>query len=255
MREICVLVVADESMVHELLEKVLLTHFHEFKVVGQVASSSEAIRAVSQLKPQVVIVDLQLQTGDATNIISSCSHFDIHTVFITSFNDDLIEALQFANLDFVFKPFDISDLISTLDKVSDDFKEPSSLISHQHKQNTLIHNLKTSSKKIILYNETDYRTQPLSQIVWAEAQGNKSLFHFTDGTSFEAHSPLRRFESMLQMRSFYRCHPYNLINLMHIENINPFDWVIEMKNGDHVEFEERKYNYINALLQEEKNSN
>lgn len=247
-----VYIASEDSMTRQVIRQVLETYFHEFEVVGETESAAEALKSIKDLKPDVVIVDLNLKEGDALQLLSALRPIEFHTVFISSFNDYLIEALQFAQVDFVFKPFDISDLITTIDKVSDSHKPKTPFLPHHHRVETLINNITSSSKEIILKGSKNFITQSLHQIVWAEAVGSKSIFHFVNGSIFEANSPLRRFESMLQLRSFFRCHPFMLVNLLHIDYIDPVTKLIRMSNDDQVPYEERRYHQLTTLLGEER---
>jgi len=252
MRVSRVYIASEDAMTRQVIRQVIETYFHEFDIVGETESAVDALRLIQILNPDVLIVDLNLKDGDALQLLSALRPINFHTVFISSFNDYLIEALQFAQVDFVFKPFDISDLITTIDKVSDSQKLKTPLLPHHHRVETLINNITSSSKEIILKGSKNFITQSLHQIVWAEAIGSKSIFHLAGGTVFEASSPLRRFESMLQLRSFFRCHPFMLVNLLHIDYIDPVTKFIVMSNGDQVPYEDRRYNQLTTLLSEER---
>lgn len=93
---------------------------------AETESAAEALKSIKDLKPDVVIVDLSLKEG-THQLLSALRLSELYR-FHLLFNDYLIEALQFAQVDFV-KPFDISDLITTIDKVSDSHKPKSSVFT------------------------------------------------------------------------------------------------------------------------------
>jgi DNA-binding NarL/FixJ family response regulator len=63
-----VLIADDSKPVSDMLTE-LITEAGRIEVIGVGESESDAIEAIRRLKPDVVVLDLQLKTGSGTNVI------------------------------------------------------------------------------------------------------------------------------------------------------------------------------------------
>lgn len=88
-RPVKVLIVDDQSLVREGLRE-LMKHWREFEVVGQAANGEEAISACKALRPDMVLMDVQMPVMDgieATKVITS-EFPRISVVMLTVMLDD-----------------------------------------------------------------------------------------------------------------------------------------------------------------------
>jgi DNA-binding NarL/FixJ family response regulator len=63
-----VFIADDSAPVAEMLRE-LITEAGRIEVVGEADSQANAIAAIARLKPDVVVLDLQLKTGSGTDVI------------------------------------------------------------------------------------------------------------------------------------------------------------------------------------------
>lgn len=105
-RRIRVVVVDDHAMLRRGL-RFFLRGFDDLELVGEAASSKEAIELCGQTEPDVVLMDMIMPEGggaEATRIIRDL-HPDIQIIALTSFQEeDLIErALQAGAIGYLLK--------------------------------------------------------------------------------------------------------------------------------------------------------
>ncbi len=84
-----ILVVDDQSLVREGLAIILDTQ-PDIKVIGQAADGREAVKLVSQLQPDVVLMDIRMPTMDgikATRQIKE-THPQIQVIILTTYDED-----------------------------------------------------------------------------------------------------------------------------------------------------------------------
>lgn len=106
------------------------TYFHgildrepDFTVVGEAESGREAVRMAIMLKPDIVLMDIQMETEtagiDATRLIHE-SLPDTKIIILTIHSDDemLFQAYSSGAMDYIVKTDSIAKIISSIEKVS-----------------------------------------------------------------------------------------------------------------------------------------
>lgn len=98
-------VVDDEQPAREEL-CFLLGHMTDVEIVGQASNGVEAVRLVEDLKPDLLLLDVQMPglTGFevARRLLQRGSH--AHVVFVTAFDQYAIEAFNVNAVDYLLKP-------------------------------------------------------------------------------------------------------------------------------------------------------
>lgn len=120
MPAIRVLLVDDYVLLRELLAKIL-TPDRGFEVVGQAADGFEAVNKVQFLKPDLVLMDMNMPRCDgleATKIISE-RQLDTKVVILTSYPEDarVLQALSIGAAASMAKNFTIPELLQTLSNI------------------------------------------------------------------------------------------------------------------------------------------
>ena len=112
-----ILIVDDQKTIRESI-KLLLDRVPEFSIVGTVNNGIEAIAQVGKLKPDVVLMDIEMPELDglgATEIISQC-HKEVKVLILSSLDrDDLIDrALDTGAVGYLLKNMSDRELIKAI---------------------------------------------------------------------------------------------------------------------------------------------
>jgi len=112
-----ILIVEDDFIVAKVIEKSLIEI--GYRIVGMVSSGPEAIAAVQQEQPDLVLMDINLQ-GDMDGITAAeriQSQRNIPVVFLTAFSDQktFSRALETAPYGYIIKPFQTNTLATTIE--------------------------------------------------------------------------------------------------------------------------------------------
>lgn len=244
-----VVVVEDDLFSRRVVRLIITNHFPELVVVGECGSVKEAQEIICRTKPHLVILDIQLEDGNAFDLLNSlCSkEIDFKIVFMSAYQSYLEEAVQFAAVDFLKKPFDEGEFVMALDKAINSIND----IAYNQRLDVMFNNLNENQhQKTMLFQLKDGPfTVPLAQIECGEAKPGGSVFRLTNGPEFKVAIPLRRYEILLSKYGFFRCHPLFVINLNLIEAIDLPSSQIRFKSGYSVPFEDwrrpsliKKYN-------------
>ncbi len=248
MKKLKLLIVEDDLYNQAAVVQIVENHFQEIRIVDKVISVADGLKAIEKHQPDLLILDIHLVDGTSFDIIRQCEYKDFKIVFMSAYQEYALEALQYSAVEFVFKPFDVNELVVAIDKAIDEIQDD----NYPLKLNALFNNIdyQSKSKKVVIQGRNKIKVCDVNEIIWAKAIVGGANFYFEDGSYFFACKPLRRYEAILSSHTFFRCHPHYLINLLRIKEINLELKRIRLSNDDEVVYEDRRYpQLINALKQ------
>ena len=206
------IIVEDEFHSRETLKSFLEEYCPEVTVQDTATSVTEAVEKITQLRPDLVFMDIELQTGTGFDVLQKVRHLDFHLIFTTAFEHYAIKAIKFSSIDYLLKPIDLEELIAAVQKVKH-------LIASENRQNlleNLLSNMQTGSsenRKICLSTAEGIEFIPTREILLCEANGSYTDFHLSDRRKLVVSKNLKEYENMLQDANFMRVHNSFLINL------------------------------------------
>jgi len=101
-----ILVVDDEDLARQRVNS-LLSPRSDFEVIGECSTGAEAVRAIRELQPDVVLLDVQMPELDGFAVVHAIGvHRMPVTVFVTAFDQYALKAFEAHALDYLTKPFD-----------------------------------------------------------------------------------------------------------------------------------------------------
>ena len=105
-----VLVVDDEPLAIRRLE-ILLKGMPGVRHAGSAASCREAVRAIAELRPDIVLLDIRLRDGTGFDILDQLpSEATPAVIFTTAFDHFAIRAFAVSAVDYVLKPIEAARL-------------------------------------------------------------------------------------------------------------------------------------------------
>src|SRR5437879_10059802 len=123
-RELSIVLVDDHAIVRQGLRSIL-DREEDMRVVGEAASANEARTVVARTRPDIVLLDLKLSTGDHAEGLDVCAeltsrHPEIGVMVLTTFLDDplVLEAIYRGAKGYVLKDVDTSALVAAIRAVS-----------------------------------------------------------------------------------------------------------------------------------------
>ena len=99
-----VFIVEDSEAMRESLRS-MLSEFHDVSIDGYAADEAGAIEQINTLLPDVVILDLNLQSGTGVAVLKNIKkhHPEIKVMVLTNCNGELyVDACKRANADYFF---------------------------------------------------------------------------------------------------------------------------------------------------------
>jgi two-component system response regulator DevR len=121
---ISIVLVDDHAIVRQGIRSILERH-PQMCVVGEAATSQEAMAVVSRTRPRIVLLDLKLSTSSDTEGLGLCQKLtstypDTAVLVLTTFMDDqlVVRAIRSGASGYVVKDVDTRELVHAIQAVS-----------------------------------------------------------------------------------------------------------------------------------------
>lgn len=121
MKKLRVLLVDDEIMIREGFKRLFDWEAHGCVVVGEAADGMEALAQIDNLRPDIVIMDINIPIMNGLKVIqlSRIKHPDMAFVIVSGYDDFSYcqEALRLQITDYILKPVDYEEFGTCIDNL------------------------------------------------------------------------------------------------------------------------------------------
>ena len=237
------LIVDDERNNQQTLE-LLLEDIDAVEVVGKAAGAEAARAMVAELRPQLILLDINMPGEDGFQFLESVAERDFEVIFVSAYNDFGIKALKASAADYLLKPVSYDELVLAVEKVSRILSGKNGQQTDQ--QRSIIDNLIQNTKlppqaiKIALPHVGGISFINLEDISYLQADSNYTILHRVNLQKLVVSKTLKDFEDILQDKGFMRVHKSNIVNLRYVKEFSTLEGgVIRMHDGGEVAISRR----------------
>lgn len=224
-------IVEDEKHSRETLKNLLSEFCTGVTVAGMAGSVDEACTVIPQTEPDLVFLDIELQTGTGFDVLNNLQELHFDVVFTTAFEHYAIKAIKFSSVDYLLKPIDISELQQAVEKA----KEQKGAALQSEKLKALLENINgrpEGDRKICLATQESMEFINVLDILYCEASGSYTQFYLKSGLSLLVSKNLKEYENMLADHGFLRVHNSFLINLREVKSLVKSEGGYILMNND-----------------------
>lgn len=223
------------------LQRMLQRHCPQVNVVATCSNAMAAKEKIAALQPDVVFLDIQMPGKTGLELLQELDNKDFEVIFVTAYNEYVLQALQFSAADYLLKPVDEDRLIEGVHRVEKRLGEG----KKEAQTTALLHNLSQSGNpaqmRLCLPTFKGFIVLKLEEIIYCEAERSYTIFHLADGKSITVSKPLLDYDALLKDTTFLRVHKTFLINLLHVKEYQRGEGgLIIMSNGAKIEVSRRK---------------
>lgn len=207
------IVIDDEVMARNLLKGMLEEFCKEVEVVEMCKDLPSGILAIRKLQPDIVFLDIEMPGYSGLEILNffSDDEMTFSIIFTTSYNEYAIQALKLSAIDYLLKPIEPDDLISSINLYHKKMFSSNFQMLRENLQSPVV-------KKIPIYTVTSIIFVQLDDILFMKAEGAYTKIYFTDGNSIMASKGLKHFEDLVSTeRSFMRTHKSFIANINYVD--------------------------------------
>ena len=231
------IIVDDEAKGRSSLRKMLELLNAPIELLAEAASVKEAIRQIEELKPDLVLLDIQLQQGTGFDVLERLSFRNFKVIFVTAYDHFALKAFRYAALDYITKPIDPDQLQEALNRLPTKDSSNSDL---EQKIKALLAN-KTGIDRLALHDAQGISLVQISDILYCQAQNNYTQFTLAGGRTVLVSKTLKEYDDLLSEEGFFRVHQSYLINLNQINQYLKQDGgYVEMSDGTLIGVARRK---------------
>lgn len=242
----CILV-DDEPLNLDGLEKMINRYCPELTVVGKATSAKEALELIRAASPQIVFLDIQMPRENAFDLLDKLMPVNFEIVFVTAFDNYALKAFRYCALDYLLKPVDMDELRSAVQKARTKLAEKdvnmrlAGFLDQIRERN--------GNSRIALKTKEGLIFYPIKDIMYCTAERAYTRFTFVNSKHLLVSGNLKEFESLLPEDNFCRVHDSYLINLDHVKKYHyGKGGYVEMTDGVPIDVSSRKRTAFLAKL-------
>lgn len=247
MKPIRALVVDDEPLARESLS-MTLSSFEEITVIGECSDGFEAVKAVQELRPDILFLDIQMPRLDGFDVADLLGEDAPYIVFVTAYDEYALKAFETHALDYLLKPVKPERFARTLEKIKERLEggEPQNVdgLLNDHREK------KFPVSRILVKDRMNIHVLPVEQIICFEARDDYVEIRTPSG-SYLKKETLNRLEKMLDSRQFIRIHRSYLLNIGYLSRIEPYSKdsrISVLKDGSTLPVSRSGYAKLKKLL-------
>src|SRR5688572_30470343 len=209
-------VIEDEEHSRKMLMGMLQENCRAITVVASADSVKTGLTAIAEQKPELVFLDIELQSETSFEILEKLPEINFELVFTTAFDHYALKAIKFCAIDFLLKPIDLNELKVAVAKAEKRLNR-----EYLNKNlEVLLNNIKSSgqnSHRIALSTLEGLFFVNVSDIIYCESSGPYTKFIFKQSDKIITSKHLKEYEDLLSGYDFFRIHKSYLVNLQEIK--------------------------------------
>jgi two-component system LytT family response regulator len=212
-----VVVVDDEALARGILREWLAGH-RDIEIVAECANGFEAVKAVTDLRPDLLMLDVQMPKLDGFDVLELVGD-TVAVIFVTAYDNYALKAFDVHAVDYLLKPFSEERLAESLDhaRTRIRLREPDVL----RRQQDVIATARADRaplERILIRDRADVHVVPVDKIDYLEAQDDYVAVK-SAGRSYLKEQTLGELEALLDARAFVRIHRRYVLNLARLARI------------------------------------
>lgn len=206
-----VVVVDDQAGDRNHLRSLLENFGSRYELIGEFDSVVKGIEGIEHLRPDLLFLDVMLNPGTGFDVLGGLSGYKPSVIFTTSFQEFALRALRLSAVDYLLKPYGISDLSEALER----FESRKASTENDEIVNQLLINSRAlpGEERITLSVSGGLVFLPVNDIVKLDSHNVHTVVHVNGGKSYITSQPLKDFESILEQSGFLRVHQSHIVNL------------------------------------------
>jgi len=222
------LLVDDEREARRRMAKLLAAHADRVEIAGEAGDGPAAAQAIQELKPDVVLLDIEMPGLDGFGVLDSLPEQDWPIViFVTAFGHYAIRAFEVHALDYLMKPVTAKRLAQCLDRL-----DSTSIPAHRQKLGEIRRDgrklerlLARSGQKLAVVNVAD---------VIAFESEDRLVFARTAAGKFVLNVTMKEIEERVDSEVFCRIHKQVIVQLSYAREVHALaggNYMVKLSDG------------------------
>ena len=201
-------IVDDEELARAVVRE-YVSGFADVDVVAECANGFEAVKAVAELGPDLLLLDVQMPKLDGFEVLELVGR-DVAVIFVTAYDQYALRAFGVHAVDYLLKPFSAERLGEAIDRARERMrrgeKRPEVAAAATARRD------RGYDVRILVRDGPRVHVIPAAKIDYAQAQDDYVCFRF-EGKDYLKEQTLAVVEASLDPAKFVRIHRSYILNM------------------------------------------
>ena len=209
-----VVIVDDEPLARAVIREYLKPH-PGVDVVAECGNGFEAVKAISELSPDLMFLDVQMPKLDGFEVLELIGR-SVPVVFTTAFDKYALRAFEVHAVDYLLKPFDEARFAEALSRARARIQAHETVAVDE-----LVADARPRTgpiERVLIRDGSQVHVIPVERIDYVEAQDDYVCFK-ADGKDYLKDQTMAAVEASLDPSRFVRIHRSYLLNIERIARV------------------------------------
>jgi len=239
--DISVYIVDDSRLARAELRR-MVSSINGFEIIGEAENAEIAISGIPDLSPDIILLDIQMPGKNGFELLEALDQVP-QVIFVTAYNQYAVKAFEVNALDYLTKPVDSTRLEIALQKAQKTISEESETVEQERE-------LMSEDARVFVKDGEKCWFVRLGDISLFEADGNYTQLFFNNDKP-RINKSLTYLEERLDEATFFRANRSQMINLKHIDRVDPWfskSIKITLINGMEIELSRRQTQLFKEIM-------
>jgi two-component system, LytTR family, response regulator len=209
-----VVVVDDEPLARAVVREYVAAH-PGVEIVAECANGFEAVKAVSELSPDLMLLDVQMPKLSGFEVLELIGR-TVPVIFTTAYDQYALSAFEVHAIDYLLKPFSAERFAEALTRARERLAARDAMPVEALVNET--RNRQTPLERVLIRDGSRVHVLPIDTIDYVEAQDDYVAFQ-AGGKSYLKDQTLAAVEALLDPARFVRIHRSYLLNIERIARV------------------------------------
>ena len=228
------ILIADDDAGMRLVMRKLAEQAEGYELVGEAEDGEKLIELYDSLKPEVVLMDVEMPGMTGIECARAIQDRDPRTVlvFATAHEEYMASAFEVYAFDYLVKPFRVERAMQTLERIRQRLRggaaEPMDVPDVERREAPV----EPVQGRMMLKHRDGISFIDIPQIAMVMRENRATILLMQDGTRYVVSDGMAELDERLPDELFFRTHKSYIVNLNLIESIAPYGrwtYVVKLK--------------------------
>lgn len=240
------IVIADDEELARSLVREYLKDSPEVEIVAECTNGFEAVKAVTELKPDLLLLDVHMPRLDGFEVLDLIGR-ETNVIFTTAYDQYAIRAFDIHAVDYLLKPFGVERLMEAVNRARERIGRNESMHTA-----ALTAEARRGSKsdRVLIRDGGDVHVLPASKIDYVEAQDDYTCYR-SEGKRYLKQQTLADAEALLDPARFVRIHRSYILNIDRLAKLELYakdSHAAVLRDGTRLPVSRSGYLRLNTLI-------
>ena len=226
------ILIADDDAGMRLVMRKLAQSAEGYELVGEAEDGIALIRLYDELRPEVVLMDVEMPGMTGIECARAIQDRDPRTVlvFATAHEEYMASAFEVYAFDYLVKPFRVERAMQTLQRIRERLRGPVVEAVEMSRQPESAAAVEPVQGRMMLKHRDGVSFIDVPDIAMVMRENRSTVLLMKDGARYVVGDGMAELDERLPDDTFFRTHKSYIVNLNLIESIAPYGrWTFVVK--------------------------